>query len=271
MSAARSSLVVGVMTALMVASVTPARVHAAQNAEAKGSAGSATVSSADRLRSAQQLVATARQLEAQSDLEGAIARLQEAVMILPAWAPSRGLLGRLYQMQGQDEPAKEQYKSHQLLSLLGQVEGDADPFVPKLAEAEGLMTFLINQERMTRGLCVLEPSAELSKIARGHSEEMRDRGYFSHVSPVKSHATPVDRFVKVYGQKPRGLAENLARRYGTLYSFSLKGIAESHADLMKSPRHRHSILWDKVQLVGVGIAVNGHGDYWITEMFARLR
>ena len=42
----------------------------------------------------------------------------------------------------------------------------------------------------------------------------------------------------------------------------------SAADLLKSPRHRDSILWDKVQEVGVGIAVNEHGDYWITEMFA---
>jgi len=239
-------------------------VYAAQDA-------TKTLSGPQRLRLAQRLIAEAQGLEALGDLGGAVEKMKEAVTLVPALAQPRGLLGRLYQMQGQEESAKEAYHTHQLLGLLGEATDSADPFIVQLAEAEGRMIFLINQERMTRGLSVLKPSDKLSKCARDHSNEMMRFDYFGHVSPVKRHATSLDRFVEVYGCKPRSLAENLARRYGTLYSFSPERVAETHADLLKSPRHRDSILWDKVQEVGVGIAVNGHGDYWITEMFALLR
>ena len=37
---------------------------------------------------------------------------------------------------------------------------------------------------------------------------------------------------------------------------------------MNSPTHRHSILWEKVRQVGIGVTVNARGDYWITETFA---
>jgi uncharacterized protein YkwD len=224
--------------------------------------------SADQAR---QLVAEAAELERQGNLEGALGRLQAAVATLPNWAHPRGLLARIHQLLGEDEQAKAEYGNHQLLGLLEETQGDADPLIPKQAEAEGLIAFLVNQERMTRGLYVLVPSVELSRVARRHSTEMRELDYFGHVSPVPKHRTSVDRFQEVYGCKPRGLAENLARRRGTLYCFTLEKVAETHADLMKSPKHRDSILWDKVREIGVGIAVNDHGDYWVTEMFARRR
>jgi len=253
----------GMLMAALIAAACVS-VRAAQDANQ-------TLSGPQRLRLAQRLIAEAQGLEALDDLGGAIETMKQAVALAPALAQPRGLLGRLYQMQGQAESAKEAYRTHQLLCLLAQANDSADPFIVQLAEAEGLMIYLINQERMTRGLCVLKPSEKLSKCARDHSVEMMKLDYFSHTSPVKRHATSLDRFVEVYGYKPRALAENLARRYGTLYSFSPEKIAETHADLMKSPKHRESILWDKVQEVGVGIAVNEHGDYWVTEMFALLR
>jgi len=253
----------GLVVAVLIAAAGMS-VQAAQDA-------AETLSGPQRLRLAQRLVAEAEGLEALGDLAAATEKMKEAVALVPALTGPRGLLGRLYQMQGQEESAKEAYRTHQLLALLGEATDDADSFMVQLAEAEGRMIFFINRERITRGLSVLKPSEKLSKCARDHSTEMMKLDYFGHVSPVKRHATSLDRFVEVYGCKPRALAENLARRYGTLYSFSPEKVAETHADLMKSPRHRDSILWDKVQEVGVGIAVNEHGDYWITEMFALSR
>jgi len=223
------------------------------------------------LPAAQQLVAEARILEAAGDLDSAQERAERARALVPAWPVPRALLGRLHQIQGHEDEAKQEYKSHQLLSLLGQASAEAGPLLLKLAEAEGLMIFLINRERITRGLCALEPTVNLSNCARQHSAEMMQLRYFGHTSPVQPNATPIDRFVKVHGRRAQALAENLAYRNSNRYSFKLHNIAESHADLMNSPKHRDIILWDQVEQVGVGIAVNDNGDYWITEMFTRLR
>lgn len=264
MNTTRVSLALALLIALVAAAGPTLAVDAAKGI-------TQPTPSAEQIKLGRQLVAEAAELERQGDLEGALGRLQAAVATLPNWAEPRGLLARAYQVLGEDEQAKAEYGHHQLLSLLGEIQEDADPLILKLAEAEGLVAFLVNQERMTRGLCLLVPSVKLSLVARQHSTEMMELNYFSHLSPVKGYATSVDRFVKVYGCKPRGLAENLARRCGTLYCFTLEKVAESHADLMKSPKHRDSILWDKVREIGVGIAVNDHGDYWVTEMFARMR
>jgi len=226
---------------------------------------------AQALKLAQRLVTEAQGLEAQDDLQGAVEKLKEAVALVPDWEQPRGLLGRLYQMLGQAEAAKEQYRSHQLLTMLGQGNDDINPTAVEIAEAEGLMIFLINEERTTRGLPALKLAGKLSQCARQHSVEMMTLNYFSHQSPVRGMTTSLDRFVRIYGCQPWVLAENLARKWGSLNSFNLDNIADSHQGLMKSPRHRDSVLWDKVEQVGVGIAVNEHGDYWITQMFARLR
>ncbi|NNU33539.1 CAP domain-containing protein [Mucilaginibacter sp. S1162] len=42
------------------------------------------------------------------------------------------------------------------------------------------MLELVNRERRKRGLQTLKPDPELTKVARDHSVDMLQRGYFSH-------------------------------------------------------------------------------------------
>ncbi len=217
---------------------------------------------------ASQLFSQARDLEELGDLADAAAKLTTSIELAPDWAPPRGLIGKIRQRQGRDDEASAQYQAHQYLALL---DDDAQPHTTSLvqvAEAEALLILSINRERLSRGLCALTPSADLSRVSRGHSREMRDLNYFSHHSPRKCHATMVERFELVYGREPRVLAENLSRHGGSGYCFTLANIAQSHERLMNSPPHRHSILWEKVRQIGVGVTVNKRGDYWITETFA---
>jgi len=217
--------------------------------------------------SPQALLDSARNLAGQGRLSEAATALQQAIAAVPDWAPPRALLGLIYQAQGYEQEARQQYQAYQYLGMLDE-GGTPDDLSLPIAEAEALLVYRINSERTTRGLRPLLPSAPLSRVARAHSQEMRDLGYFSHISPRRVNETMVDRFKQVYGFQPRALAENLSRRAGADYSFSLDSIENSHQRLMNSPPHRESILWDKVTQLGVGIAVNSAGDYWITESFA---
>jgi len=177
-------------------------------------------------------------------------------------------LGKVCQLLGRDQDARSHYQAHQFLGLLEDSAEQGNSRLLAIAEAEGLLIFRINQERISRGLHALLPSVELSQVARQHSREMRDLGYFSHTSPTPGCTTMTDRFKRMFGHPPRALAENLSRRGGTGDAFTIENIEDSHRRLMISDSHRRSILWEKVAEVGVGVAVNERGDYWITENFA---
>ena len=230
-------------------------------------AGAAKAPGQDAPVSPQALLDSACELAGQGKLADAAAALEQAVAAVPNWAPPRALLGEIYQVQGREQEARQQYQAHQFLGMLEE-GGTAGNLSLQIAEAAALLIYRINSERLTRGLRALLPSAPLSEVARGHSQEMRDLNYFSHFSPRRANETMVDRFKQVYGVQPRALAENLSRRGGYGYAFCLENIESSHERLMDSARHRESILWDKVTQLGVGIAVNENGDYWITETFA---
>ena len=68
--------------------------------------------------------------------------------------------------------------------------------VINIPEAAPLKTFesevirLINQERTSRGLPALTTDWQLSRVARYKSQDMVDRGYFSHYSPT--YGSPFD-------------------------------------------------------------------------------
>lgn len=210
----------------------------------------------------------ARELACQGSLAAALGRAQQAAKIAPQWPDPCGEMGLLYQSLGNAELAQEQYTRHQLRALIEEGYDPHDSLTHEIAEAEGLLIYLVNAERRRRGLAMLRPDADLAACARRHSEEMRDLGYFGHRSPRDKNATLGDRYRNIFGRRPQVAAENVARRYGTLRSFSLENIRKSHEDLMSSPGHRRNILWEAPNAIGVGIAVNRKGDYWITENFA---
>jgi uncharacterized protein YkwD len=122
-------------------------------------------------------------------------------------------------------------------------------------DLESHMLILVNRERAMRGLKLLKPDPEMTRVARKHSLDMFNRGYFSHFTP--EGRSPFDRMAS--GDVIFLIAgENLALAQSL-------GIA--HAGLMKSPGHRANILNPAFGRLGIGILDGGIYGLMITQNF----
>lgn len=128
-----------------------------------------------------------------------------------------------------------------------------------LSAFERKVVELVNQERAQRGLAPLEVDAELSKVARVKSEDMRDKGYFSHESPT--YGSPFD-MMRKFGIQFRAAGENIAAGYPTPEA-AVKG-------WMNSSGHRANILSSEFTHIGVGYAKGGaYGHYWTQQFISK--
>lgn len=116
---------------------------------------------------------------------------------------------------------------------------------------------LVNVERAKHGLKPLKENWELSRVARYKSNDMRDRGYFSHTSPT--YGSPFN-MMKNFGIRYTAAGENIARGQRTA--------AQVMNGWMNSPGHRRNILNPNFTEIGVGYAAGSRGPYW-TQMFIR--
>ena len=112
---------------------------------------------------------------------------------------------------------------------------------------------LVNAERQKNGLSPLTLDWELSRVARYKSQDMRDRGYFSHQSPT--YGSPFD-MMRSFGISYRTAGENIAKGY--------RSAAEVVSAWMNSSGHRANILNAGFTKIGVGYVADG--NYW-TQMF----
>lgn len=219
---------------------------------------------------AEQMLADARALLDRGDNVAALSRAEQAAALAPDWPAPHASLGVLHQQQSNEPLARRHFTRYQLLGLLEDGAEDVR-LTREIAEGEGLLIYLANAERARRGLRLLTPHDRLAGVARDHSREMSRLEYFSHRSPKAATRTPTDRFRRAFGFEPECIAENLSRMWSRpLWAFNLDNLRDSHEGLMESDGHREAILWDRPTHIGVGIAVNEQGDYWITENFARL-
>jgi uncharacterized protein YkwD len=108
-------------------------------------------------------------------------------------------------------------------------------------DAERQMLELVNAERTRQGLRPLAADDGLRGVARAHSQEMFERGYFAHESPTAG--SPYDR-MRAAGVTFFIAGENLA------YAPSVQ---LAHDGLMRSPGHRANILRAEFGRVGIGI------------------
>ncbi len=139
----------------------------------------------------------------------------------------------------------------------------------RLVKLELAMVDMVNDERAKAGLGLLKWDEKLASVARAHAAEMRDKNYFAHESPTPGMKDPLDRYRVVFQDSPRVIAENIFRSWGAQRQVSLDQVKEGHESLMNSPGHRANILYREVTHIGIGFAVNSHGDLWITQMFMR--
>ena len=112
---------------------------------------------------------------------------------------------------------------------------------------------LVNEIRRQYGLGTLKTNWQLSRVARYKSQDMHDRGYFSHTSPT--YGSPFQ-MMKSFGISYRTAGENIAKGYTTP-----KAVVDGW---MNSEGHRANILNASFTEIGVGYVADGR--YW-TQMF----
>lgn len=127
-----------------------------------------------------------------------------------------------------------------------EVPKPADPPAPPRSDSSlaGQIVAMVNQERAKLG-CSVAVESHLTTAAQKHTDDMSDRGYFSHTSP---EGTTFDQRIRNAGYSKPG-AENIAK--GTTTA------AQTMQMWMNSEGHRANIQNCKLTKIGVGVATDG--------------
>ena len=123
------------------------------------------------------------------------------------------------------------------------------------SELEAQMVDLINAERAKAGVSALAIDSKVTEVARLKSQDMIDKGYFSHTSPT--YGSPFA-MLKSFGVSYRAAGENIAMN---------RSMTSAHTALMNSSGHRQNILSASYSRIGVGIVTDARGYLYITQMF----
>ena len=111
--------------------------------------------------------------------------------------------------------------------------------------------FLCNELRQERGLPPFLTNWEAARVARHRTEDMMQRGYFSHDSPVYGSFFDM---LKNFNIPYHSAGENIATGFTT---------AQAVVDAwMSSPNHRQNILSRSFTQAGVGYSTEGTAHYW---------
>lgn len=144
---------------------------------------------------------------------------------------------------------------------------------------------LVNKERRGSGISKLVYDSDLARIARVHSEDMADRGYFDHSSleglgpTERAERAGYDCYKDCGSYYYYGVGENIFQ--GWLYSsityingvptyhwLSQGELASSTVDgWMDSVGHRQNILNAEYSNEGIGVAIADDGKVYITQDF----
>ena len=121
---------------------------------------------------------------------------------------------------------------------------------------EQKMANLLNQDRKINGLGALTLDAELCRIARIKSADMRDNRYFAHESPTYGRDGEM---LRHFGYRFSAAGENIAHH---------ANVDKAQAAFMSSQGHRQNILggWTKM---GIGIVTDANGYIYATQIFAK--
>ncbi|MBI4100782.1 CvpA family protein [Candidatus Microgenomates bacterium] len=122
-------------------------------------------------------------------------------------------------------------------------------------DSERIMFGKVNEERVNFGLNPLIFDERVQVVARAHSKDMFERGYFSHYNP--EGLSPFDRLSQA-GITFKAAGENLALA---------PDVNLAHEGLMKSPGHRANILSPDFGRVGIGVIDGGIYGKMFTQNF----
>jgi uncharacterized protein YkwD len=122
----------------------------------------------------------------------------------------------------------------------------------RLTDIEWHIRFVTNQHRNWQKLPPLAASTALAAVARAHSRDMLERGFFDHRTP--EGLGPRDRVTR-QGLTFSIVAENIySTRDGTMDPAELASLIVS--GWMKSEGHRRNILDPALTTLGVGVATS---------------
>jgi uncharacterized protein YkwD len=146
----------------------------------------------------------------------------------------------------------------------------------------------VNEARRRNALPPYVHRDDLARLARAHSYDMLRRGFFAHVNP--DGEGPTERGArqdlvcrKVTGPTiTSGIGENLYSIYrfsgytvqeyasgGRRYRFAWRSLDEIAREVvdgwMESPAHRKNLLARVVDAHGIGVAVSGEGEIFVTQ------
>jgi uncharacterized protein YkwD len=227
---------------------------------------------------AEEALLAATELLGQGKLDAAAQEARRAARLTPTAAAPHVLAAMIAEQQGRQAEAIDQYREalawdldeSRALAALERLE--APRYADMASQYAAELVDLINEARVAASLPPLKPHPVLAEVAYAHSCAMRDLRFFSHSSPAPGQEAAADRFLRCFEGKPRLLGENISRRWRwPERALNGENIARSHAELMMSTRHRRNILHPDFVYIGIGIATNPQGDYWITEVFMTPR
>jgi uncharacterized YkwD family protein/spore coat assembly protein SafA len=133
------------------------------------------------------------------------------------------------------------------------------PNLDNVKNVEVLVLKLVNEERSRAGLKPLEMDWELERVARMKSQDMADKGYFSHQSPT--YGSPFD-MMKKFGISFKQAGENIASGQRTP--------EEVMTSWMNSQGHRANILKPDYTHIGVGYYRGGsYGHMWTQQFITK--
>lgn len=150
------------------------------------------------------------------------------------------------QNQGQNNGTQQQQQDTNQQAKESQ---QSDGFEKKVVD-------LTNKEREKNGLPKLKAFEDLADVAQKKSQDMINKGYFSHNSPT--YGSPFE-MMENFGIDYKTAAENIAAGQDSPEEVVRKW--------MNSAGHRKNILNKNVTHIGIGVAEGGEmGIYW-TQMF----
>jgi len=130
---------------------------------------------------------------------------------------------------------------------------------PGLALLESRLAVAVNDFRREQHLIALERRPELDRVARGHSEDMAQRGFFAHVSPEGRNWVDRLRLAGLSGFAMAG--ENVGQT----------SRADPNREILEgwehSPAHRENLMSRPMNATGVGVARSVDGRLFYTQLY----
>ena len=136
----------------------------------------------------------------------------------------------------------------------------ASPAAVSATSEERRVFDLVNAERRARGESALVWDAELTRMARVHSQNMARQSFFNHHGPDGQGLRERSRASGVGGFK--AMAENLAYNKGFADAASCAVTGWMHSD-----GHRDNMLNGEFTRSGIGVARAADGRVYITQVF----